>query len=87
MEYLIGLIIALVGALFYQTTKRNSAEALVQNTKVKDDLNKDNVVVSKDSGLLEAEAQKRSEIQQSSQPNTNLQDDISDLANFLNNKK
>lgn len=36
MEIVIGIIVALVGALFYQTTQKNKAEAGNQNIETKE---------------------------------------------------
>lgn len=63
MEYIIGLVLSLLGALLYTNTKRKSAEALLSNSKTKDRLNEEDKDIAKNSGLLEAEVEKRKEIE------------------------
>lgn len=52
---LVGIIVALIGAFFFQKNKKDSAEALLQNNDVKNQLNQSNQEISKNNGLLEAE--------------------------------
>lgn len=58
MEYLLGIIVALVGGLFFYKTKAKSAEALLENSDLKDKINTNNVEASKKQGQLEAEKAK-----------------------------
>lgn len=58
MEYLIAIILALLGGLFYQKTKRESAEALNENQETKEkllDVDKSNL---EDKARLEVEKEK-----------------------------
>jgi len=64
MEYLVGIIIALLGAFFYVNTKRKSSEALLENNEVNKKLNEQDKEIAKDSGLLEAEAIKRKQLEE-----------------------
>jgi len=41
MEYLIGLLVALGGSVIYLWTKKQSAEALLQNVDVKNEIEVD----------------------------------------------
>jgi hypothetical protein len=82
----ISAILALIGALFYQTSKRKSAEALLLNNNIRDQINKSNVQIAQDQGLLKAQEdkQKALEAEQTSQKETN--DSLKDLTDFINSK-
>lgn len=63
MEYLLGFIGLLLGALGYNFLKRKSAEALLQNNEVKSKLNEQDKNKAQNDGLLSAEDQKRADAQ------------------------
>lgn len=86
MEYLIGIIVALLGAFFYQNSKRKTAEALNQNIETKTELNKFDQSSAKDQGLIDAEMVKRAQIEKEMHEMINKNVDIKDLEDFLNRK-
>jgi hypothetical protein len=61
MEYLLGLVGSLLALLFYTKSKKDSAEALLENSKAQAELNAVEKDKAKNDGLLEAEEQKRKE--------------------------
>lgn len=79
MEYLYALIATLVGAFFYVNSKKNSAEALLNNQKTKEEVLKDDRNIAKNDGLLDAEEQKRKELE-------NAKKDTTDPADFFNRR-
>lgn len=62
MEYVIGLVLGLVGLLGWNVVKRRSAESLLQNNEVKSKINENNVEAAKKQGQIEAENAKVQEI-------------------------
>ena len=59
MEYLVGIIGALLGYLFYTNTKRKSAEALLENNEVNKQSNQIDKEMSKTQGIEQSEEEKR----------------------------
>jgi len=81
MSYLIGLIGLLFGALFYTNTKKNSANALLENNDVNKAANKVDQQVSKNDGLLEAEEEKRKALE-----GKKNEQDHEDSVSYFNNR-
>jgi hypothetical protein len=82
MDYLIGFVVILLGGLFYERSKRKSAEGSLDNLESKKailEIEKDS---SKNKGLLEAEESKREEIK-----NEKSKKSLDDLASFFNDRK
>lgn len=63
LEYFLGGGAAILAALYYLWTKKNSAEALNENIDVKNEINELDKQVSKNDGLLESEEEKRKQLQ------------------------
>jgi hypothetical protein len=82
MEYLIGLLIALVGGLLYERSKRKSAESSLENLETKKQILNLEKQESKNKGLIEAEKEKREEIK-----NDKPKKSLDDLARFFNDRK
>lgn len=60
MEYLLGLIGLMVGAVGYLFVKKKSSEALLENNEVKSKLNEQDKNKAKNDGLLLSEEDRRS---------------------------
>jgi hypothetical protein len=86
MEYLIGIIMALVGGFFYQKSKRNTAEARNENLETKEKLNDINKDISKNEGQLESEEQKQSNLKKELENVGITQDTVSNIVDFLNSR-
>jgi hypothetical protein len=82
MEYLIGLLVALVGGLLYERSKRKSAESSLENLETKKQILNLEKQESKNEGLIEAEKEKREEIK-----NEQSKKSLDDLARFFNDRK
>lgn len=82
MEYIVGLLVTLVGLLFYERSKRKSAEGSLENLETKKEILTIDKDVSKNNGLIEAEKEKREEIK-----NEESKKSLSDLARFFNDHK
>jgi hypothetical protein len=82
MEYVIGLVVILLGGLFYEKSKRKSAEGVLENLETKKQIIEIEKDVSKHDGLIEAEKEKREEIK-----NDKTKKSLSDLARFFNGNK
>lgn len=63
MTYLIGAIIGLVGFIFFQKTKKDSAEALLENLTTKEKTNALDSSIAKNDGTLQSEEEKRKAIE------------------------
>lgn len=83
MDYLIGIIAALVGAFLYQRNKANTAEALNDNIKVKSDLNVIDQSVAKNTGLEQAEEAKQTELKKEIENVKVNETDLSTLASVI----
>ena len=81
MSYLLGLLGLLLGGLLYNNTKRKSAEVLIENLEVKNQANALDKEASKNSGLLEAEEEKRKAIEEKKNEESNK-----DPVDFINNR-
>lgn len=82
MEYLIGLIVALIGGFLYERSKRKTAEGSLDNLETKKEVLELEKQESKNSGLIEAEKEKREEIK-----NEQSKKSLDDLARFFNDRK
>lgn len=82
MEYLIALIVALIGGLVYERSKRKTAEGSLHNLETKKEVLELEKQESKNSGLIDAEKEKREEIK-----NEQSKKSLDDLARFFNNRK
>lgn len=82
MEYVVGLIVGLVGWLFYERSKRKSAEGVIENLETHKKTLELDKEATKNTGLLEAEEAKREEIK-----NDKDKKSLSDIARFLNDRK
>lgn len=87
MEYLIGIIVALLGGFFYQNSKRKTAEARNENLDTKEKLNDIEKDRAKNSGLLESEEEKRKELEKEAANAKVATDTIVNIVNFFNNRK
>jgi hypothetical protein len=85
MEYIIGILIALVGALFYSNTKRQSAEASLENVESHKELNKKDHDIELKKARLEAEEAKRAELEKTLNSKEGSDISKSDLEDFFNN--
>jgi hypothetical protein len=84
MEYLIGLVAVLLGGLWFQTKKRQSAEALLSNTQTKEDVQKIQANIDKNNANLSVEEKKREEINAEKDNGPVIDSDILD---YFNRKK
>lgn len=80
MEYLLGLIALLLGGLVLTNKKKQSAEALLQNQATKEKTLEQDRDIAKNTGLLDAEEQKRKELENAPKSNP------SDPADFFNKR-
>ena len=80
MEYLLGLIGVLVGFVYVLNEKKKSAESLLENQKTKEETLKQDRDIAKNDGLLDAEEQKRKELENAPKKDT------TDPADFFNKR-
>jgi cell division protein FtsN len=83
---LVGIIVALAGAFFFQKGKKDSAEALLQNQDMKNKLNPLDQQIAKNNGLLEAEEVKRQQMAEELKRKENEKLSDEELLKRLNNK-
>lgn len=82
---IIAIIVALVGGLFYNKTKRQSSEALLANQETKEKLlevDKANLV---DSANLQVEKQKVERLKEAHEKVGPNEESIKDILDFFNN--
>jgi hypothetical protein len=79
IEYVIGAILALLGALVYERTKRKASDALLGTLETKKELLKDDAEIEKNKALLTLEEEKRKELEKK-----DAKDDLSSLNDFFN---
>lgn len=82
MEYIVGLIVGLVGLLLFERSKRKSAEGALENLEARKETLELDKEATKNTGLIEAEEAKREEIK-----NEQDKKSLSDIARFLNDRK
>lgn len=87
MEYIIGIILALLGGLAYQTTKRKSAEGLLENVETKEKNLKLDKDIAKNEGLAEAEKEKRDSLKEEMKEKLNESVTPGDITDFFNGRK
>lgn len=87
MNYLIGTIVALVVALYYNITKRKDLEAVTKSLNLNKDLSKYLDNASSNAALDQAEADKRKQIETQTKEQLNAPQSNNDLLNFLNSDK
>jgi hypothetical protein len=80
MSYLIGLIAALLGALYFKNSKAKSLEALLNDLKTGQNLNTKDQAIAQNNGALAAEEQKRKELENAPTNNDSTTD-------FFSNRK
>lgn len=74
MEILLTILAAVAGLFLFTNSKRKTAEALLENQKVKEDLNKSSQELAKNNGLLEAEEEKRKALENAKKDNSSITD-------------
>lgn len=84
IEYIIGIILSLIGYIIWSDNKRKSAESLLNNLDTKKALNEADKQISKNEGLEEAELEKRRIIEEELQHNKSEGDSLEDLKNQFN---
>jgi Flp pilus assembly protein TadB len=87
MEYLIGIIGALLGALYWQTNKRKIAEARNENVLTKEKLNDINKEIAKNSGVIESETLKQEELKKDLENAKTNDLSINDVLDIINKLK
>lgn len=83
MQYLLGLIAALVGGLFYYKTKAKSAESLNENTKVKESLLNEDKNIAENSGRVLSQKARIETIQSDTNKELEKVQTNEELASFL----
>lgn len=87
MEYIIGIIVALLGALYWQTSKRKIAEARNENVLTKEKLNDINKEIAKNSGIIESETLKQEELKRDLENAKTNDLSVNDVLNIINKLK
>ncbi len=84
IQYLIGLIVVLFGGLVYNRTKKQSAEALLENQETKEKLLNVDKSALVDKANLEAEKQKTEELKADHDKVGPNEENIKDILDFFN---
>lgn len=87
MEYIIGIIGVLFGALYWQTNKRKIAEARNENILTKEKLNDINKEIAKNSGIIESETLKQEELKRDLENAKTNDLSVNDVLNIINKLK
>lgn len=81
-EYAITLaLFILSGAFLYERSRRKSAEAIADNKEDLDKINELNKQISSNDGKLEAEEEKRKQIEKEAEDAKSKDDDVSEFLN------
>jgi hypothetical protein len=86
MEYLLGLLAALVGGLFYFKRKANTAEALNENIEANSKVLQESVRISELQKNNEAERENRKAIQSSMEEGMKKDATAEELVDFVNTR-
>jgi len=81
------LVAILVGILYFLWRKKEADDALLQNQQTKEQINTLNETISKNDGLLEAEEQKRKDLEDQLKQKERQDASKDALLDFLNSKK
>lgn len=84
MNYLIGIIVALLGGFLYQRNKAAIAEAINKNVDEKEKLNTIDRKIAENSGIISAEEQKQTELKEEIQNADNTKVDLATVVNLIN---
>lgn len=87
MEYLIGLLVAALGLLMYERTKKQSAEGLLLNTETKEKDVSLQADQAKNSGLISAEEEKQKQIKEDVKAKLDETATVSATLGTFNNRK
>lgn len=87
MEYVIGLLVAVLGMLFYERTKKQSAEGLLQNLENKEKDVELQTDQAKNSGLLSAEEEKQRQIKEEVKAKLNETGSVNTILDSFNRRK
>ncbi len=85
MNYLIGIIVAILGGFLYQKSKRETAEARNENLEVKEELLKTDSKIADNNAELKVEENNQSELKKKLEE-IPLDSTISNIVDFLNNR-
>jgi len=80
-------VIGLGAAFIYELIRRKGSDALNANNATKEQLNTINKEISKNDGLLEAEKEKRDQIDQDLKKEETLSQSKDSILDWLNSKK
>lgn len=87
MTYLIGIIVALVGGLFFFKSKSDTANALNQNIKTKEDLLKADEKIANNNAALQQEEIKRGQLEEDIKKESDEKVTSDNVVDFFNNRK
>ncbi len=85
INYLIGIIVALLGAFVYQKNKADTATARNQNLDVKEDLLKTDSKIADNNAELKVEENKQADLKKEIDT-AKLENTISSIVDYLNNR-
>tara|TARA_R110000868_G_scaffold66014_14_gene197063 strand:- start:1129 stop:1410 length:282 start_codon:yes stop_codon:yes gene_type:complete len=83
MQYLLGLLAAAIGGLFFYRTKAKSAEAINENVETKSKINEISRETEALAGRADAEQERREAIQRDTQEKTKGVDTNEELVKFI----
>lgn len=84
---LLGVIGALVGAFFFQRSKAQTSEALNQNTKVKEELLKEDSKINENNTSLKTEENNQNVLKEDLKKEENEKVNSADIIDFFNKHK
>lgn len=86
MEYLLGIIALLGGALWFTKSKKDNAEALLQNTETKEKALKVESDIVKIDAILQMEDDRRKALEKQLQEEKAKNESLQDIASDLNKR-
>lgn len=86
MQILLGIVALLVGGLFFERSRRKSAEGLLDNLKTKEEILEKDKQINENNALKTNEELKRNQLNQDIETEKNSKDNNEDLENFFNKR-
>lgn len=84
IQYIVGIILALIGYIIYSDGKRKSAEALLENLETKKKLNEGDKEIAKNEGLEQSEEEYREFLKKAAEKEKDKEKSLEELKDQFN---
>lgn len=87
LEVLFGIVLSVFGYAFYQRSKGKSAESLLENLDVKENLLKNDKVIVENAAKEEHQSEIRKQLKSDINEEKENEESLEDLENYFNKRK